>query len=184
MEVYFRCFPTVITKNPNHLIQIHLRHGSQRYLLIEFFPHTRHVTIWFWAKRAGILKMLLQLFNTFQMNGVPTRQDSNVFCGLKEKLKANRAIMVHCSFHAIVWILQQCWIAASASITVKEILLSSSSADATFIAMVLLLWNIVIEELAFGAKLLPHAHPTMKALLLNFLFCVTQRTYDLQQIII
>jgi hypothetical protein len=36
--------------------------------------------------------MLLHLFNTFQMNGVPTRQDNNVFRGLKEKLRKENQI--------------------------------------------------------------------------------------------
>lgn len=174
MEVNLGCFCTVIAKNPNHLVLINFRDRRRGNLLVQFLPNTRHVTIWSRANRTRILEMLFHLHDTFQMHGVTTRQDCDIFCCIKNILKANRAVVVHCSFYTNMWFLHQIWIAASTSVTVKEILLATRSADSTFITVVLILRNIIIKEVAFWAKVISHANPTLNAGLLNILFHITQ----------
>lgn len=57
-------------------------------------------------------------------------------------------------------------------------MLASSSAYTAFVTMVLFFRNIIIKELAFGAKIVPHANAALDTVLLNILFCVAQGADD------
>lgn len=60
----------------------------------------------------------------------------------------------------------------------EEFLFPSDSADAAVFAMVLLLVNIVVQEFARPAEVLPHADAAVDAHLRDRLLGVTDETYN------
>lgn len=162
---------------------VNVWHRCSCNLNVKFLPDLWHITNWLRAERASILEMFLHLLQTVLVNGVPTRQDNYVVHWLKQILKANRAVMVHCSFYAGMSILQKNWVAASAFVAVKEILLAANSTDTAAIAVILFLWYIVIEQLARLTKIFCHAYTTVDANLPNLLLSATESTYDLSDLV-
>lgn len=61
----------------------------------------------------------------------------------------------------------------------KKVLSSTNSADSTSTTMVLLLWDIIIKQLASPTEVFSHTNTTIYANLLHLLLSATQRTYDL-----
>lgn len=61
----------------------------------------------------------------------------------------------------------------------KKVLLSTNSEDSTSTTMVLLLWDIIIKQLASPTEVFSHTNTTIYANLLHLLLSATQRTYDL-----
>jgi len=86
---------------------------------------------------------------------------------------------MHCSFYTVMRVLQDIAVATSAFFTVKEVLHATSSADTTSIAVILVLGDIIVKEIAFFAEVFSHAGPTTRAVLLHILFFAAERADNL-----
>jgi hypothetical protein len=74
---------------------------------------------------------------------------------------------------------QDITVATPAFVAVKELIHTTSSAYAASIAVILVLWDIIIKEVAFFAEVFPHACPTTRTVLLYILFFVAERADNL-----
>jgi hypothetical protein len=74
-------------------------------------------------------------------------------------------------------------IARAALLAMEIIVTPTNSADPTIITMKLLFPRIIIEEFADFAEIFPHSNTTVSANLSNWLFCVTNRTNNLFNIL-
>lgn len=175
VEPYARGRAAVVAQDPYHLFQVDVRHRRRRNLLIELPPCGRHVagrprTHW-----ARVVVVRSHLVHALQMNRVPALKHTDVLCGVEQILKAYRAVVMHCSFHTAVGILQDVAVATPTFVAVKKVICATSSAYATSITVVLALGDVIIEEFAFFTEVFSHAGPTVRAVLLHILFFGAER---------
>jgi len=102
-----------------HLRQVDLRHRCCRDLLVELPPRVSHVAGGPRAHRAREVMVRSHLVHALQMNRVPALQHADVFRGVEQILEADRAVVMHCSFHAAVRILQDVAVATPCQITTR-----------------------------------------------------------------
>lgn len=91
--------------------------------------------------------------------------------------------MTHRVLHTQMIIKKRCCIARTTLLAVKIIFVTTNSTDPTIITMELSFCGIIIKEFANFAEIFPHIYTTVRANLSNWLFCVTNCTYNLFDII-
>jgi len=79
------------------------------------------------------------LVHALQMNGMPTLQHADVLRGVEQILEADGAVVMHCSFDAVVGILQDIAVATPTFITVEKVLHAAGSTYSTSVTVVLAL---------------------------------------------
>lgn len=86
------------------------------------------------------------------MDGVPAAQDLRRLKGVKEVLVADRAIALHRVLYTDVVVAQLGRVACAARFAMEKVVAAAHAADAALLAVELLLAQIVIEQIAHGAK--------------------------------
>lgn len=174
VEPHARRRAAVVAQDPHHLRQVDLRHRRRRDLLVELPPRVRHVASGPRAHRAREVMVRSHLVHALQMNRVAALQHADVLRGVEQILKADRAVVMHCSFHTAVRVLQDIAVATPACVAVKEVVCTASSAYATSMTVVLALRDIIVEKIAYFTEVFPHAGPTVRTILLHILFFGTE----------
>lgn len=125
---------------------------------------------------ASELVVLEHLVEALQVHRVPTPQHRRLPQRIEHVLVADRAVVLHRVLDAPMLVAESNRVARSALLAVEEVLLPSNSADAAVLAVVMLLINIVVEEFARTAEVLPHADAAVVAQLRHRLLGVTDET--------
>lgn len=128
------------------------------------------------AYRTRELVVLQHLVEALQVHRVPTSENRRLSQGIKQILVADWAVILHRVLDAAMLIAEVNRVARSALLAVEEVFLPSNSAYAAIFAVELLLVNIIVEEFARPAEVLPHADAAVVAYLRNRLLGVTNET--------
>lgn len=176
-RVHPRRVPAVVAHDPtlSHVIraqEIRLNLGVQG--TQELF----HVKDRHGAHGASELVVLQHLVEALQVHRVPASQHGRLPQRIEQVLVADWAVVLHRVLDAAMLVAESDRVARSALLAVEELFLPSNSADAAVFAMVLLLVNIVVQEFARPAEVLPHADAAVGAQLRDRLLGVTDETYN------
>jgi len=125
------------------------------------------------------LVVLQHLVEAVEVHGVATPEHRRLPQRIKHVLVADGAVVLHRVLDAAVLVAQGRRVAGSTLLAVEEVVLSTDSADAAIVAMELLLVNVIVQEVALSAEVLPHADAAVAAHLRDRLLGVTDEADDL-----
>lgn len=140
------CFgAAIIAEDLNRFVLKIWRHGSSCNLHVINLPELWHVTNSLGTKSARKSKFFLHILKTAIMNGMATRHNWHAACWLKQILKGNRAVTMHCSFKTRMTFFQLNQEATLAFVAVEVTLLPANSTDTAIHTVKLLFQCIIIK---------------------------------------
>lgn len=154
-----RRVPAVVAHDPSlSRVQVACLH-----LCVEGLEELVHVEDGRGAYGARELVVLQHLVEALQVHGVAAAEHRRLPQRIEQVLVADGAVVLHRVLDAAVPVAKGRRVAGSTLLAVEEVLLSSYSADAAIVAMELLLVNVIVQEVAGCAEVLPHADAAVAA---------------------